>query len=534
MVLLKAGLLPLLLLAASAVSASVGKVVYGYGEAYALDRDGNRRDMAKGAAVNEGDTLVTARGRLHIRFIDGGFVSIYPDSEYRIDRFRFGSGAEDTGGEGATREASRSEAVPVATNTNEKTAGRKGGVRESQEDRGFFTLLKGAARQVTGLLGREFNRNFRFKTAVATIGIRGTGFFAQLCQADCFDAEGNAMQDGLYVKNNTGVITVSTRAGEVSLAQGQSAFAAGSEEVPQQIIQPPVVYNKINPDIELFDFDQNVSIVAKHEAIESADAGQNPQQPPPDIPPVLNLTRAEYIASVDALSTTATEVVDTGLVTDILQVSGDAIEHFESTRADGSVVVFDRNTATLAEKGMDATLGVLWNRWQGNYTYTRNGTRVSTLDDNMHLIASEGFTSSLPGSPRGTVSYYFAGGTSPTIAGVNGKKVGTQNLVALIDYTTNELIAFQLDLSFADASIAADSQTAQFLTATSGNVVLIGGACTGAGCGNNGGFYNGNATINLVGPNAEGIYGSYNMTSGGSGENAVSGSYLATEGPPAF
>jgi len=69
-------------------------------------------------------------------------------------------------------------------------------------------------------------------------------------------------------------------------------------------------------------------------------------------------------------------------------------------------------------------------------------------------------------------------------------------------------------------------QTTEFLTGTSGNTVSLIGSCTGSGCGANGLSVNGEASINLVGPNAEGIYGAYNLTNL---ENAVSGSYLATE-----
>ncbi|PCJ83236.1 MAG: hypothetical protein COA54_15765, partial [Thiotrichaceae bacterium] len=159
-----------LLLSTNSVYANVGKIVYGYGNNYALDNDGNRRDLKRGDAIQEGDTLVTGKGRIHVRLIDGGFVSVYPNSEYRIDEFKFSGKKKNVS-------ASKNKKIQQAT--------------ESKEDRGFFSLLKGAARQVTGILGRTYNDNFKFKTSVATIGIRGTGFFAKLCQADCFDADGN-------------------------------------------------------------------------------------------------------------------------------------------------------------------------------------------------------------------------------------------------------------------------------------------------------------------------------------------------------
>ena len=234
-------LISILLLSATPVAANVGKIIYGYGNNYALDTDGNRRDLKKGDEIREGDTLVTGHGRMHLRLIDGGFVSVYPNSEYKINQLKY------SGKEYSTTPAKSEKQSPAA-----------------KEDRGLFSLLKGAARQVTGLLGRTYNDNFKFKTSVATIGIRGTGFFVQLCQADCFDAEGDPMQDGMYVKNNTGIISMTTDVGNVSLAQGQSAFAASSADSPQQTTQPPAAYHLITPDHYQSDFNANI--------VEAADA----------------------------------------------------------------------------------------------------------------------------------------------------------------------------------------------------------------------------------------------------------------------
>ena len=42
------------------------------------------------------------------------------------------------------------------------------------KERSFLSLLKGSVRLVTGVIGKANRRNFRIKTSVATIGIRGT------------------------------------------------------------------------------------------------------------------------------------------------------------------------------------------------------------------------------------------------------------------------------------------------------------------------------------------------------------------------
>ncbi len=49
----------------------------------------------------------------------------------------------------------------------------------------LFTLFKGGLRTVTGFLSKRNRNAMRLKTAVATIGIRGTEFDVRLCDEDC-------------------------------------------------------------------------------------------------------------------------------------------------------------------------------------------------------------------------------------------------------------------------------------------------------------------------------------------------------------
>jgi len=493
-----------LLFFSNVANANVGKVIYGYGDNYALDNDGNRRAMKKGAEINEGDTLVTGRGRMQIRLIDGGFVSIYPNSEYKIEQYKF--------------------------NKTEKSPDIK--AEDSENNRGFFNLIKGAARQVTGILGRKYHENFKFRTTIATIGIRGTGFFAQLCQADCFDADGNPLQDGLYVKNNTGLITMTTNVGDVVLAQGQSAFAASSEDSPQQTIQPPIAYNIVTPDIELYDFDEKV-VDTK---ITDTDL-VNPPVVPPVGPPPPAVKYMENIVSTDLVSPSLVQVYNAANPVDIVIQNGDAIEHIETVDDAGFVTLFDKGSAVLVDKGFDVTLGVIWNRWSGAYIYDDSGVALPRLlNSDMHIIGADNITPVMPVAGRGlAVTYVSTGGTSPTMSNNVSTQTGTQTITATIDYVNQAVTKFQLDVNFVNAQITTDvisGQSIVFLGATSGNVVPLIGTCTGTDCsaGGSGASVTGDATINLVGANAEGIFGVYNLlTTEPNLGNAISGSYLATE-----
>ena len=497
-------------------SANIGKIVYGYGDNHAFDSDGNRRVLTRGSEIKEGDTLVTGRGRLHVRLIDGGFISVYPHSEYKIDKFKF-SGKK-------------------ASNTTGRTSKKVSPAKESKEDRGFFSLLKGAARQVTGLLGRTYNENFKFKTAVATIGIRGTGFFARLCQADCFDADGNPVQDGMYVKNNTGVITMRNDAGEVALAQGQSAFAASSEDSPQQVIQPPISYSLITPDTELYDFDEKVIDPA---FVPEGDVAI-PVVPtePPVTQPFVTLTTLEYVASEGTNLSSPVNNIDSTNGIDVIQQNGNEIIKFDGTGTDAGSVSYGQGTAVLVESGADLTLGVMWNRWGSGYTLTEGGFDLTTAGavsgKDIHIIGTNNITPNFAAlvASGATVSYMNTGGTSPTIEGFAGSQVGTQTLNVSINYANSEVTVFDLGVNFGATSMNTSLITQTFISATRAdtfngvNQIDLAGSCSGPGCGANGGFVSGAATINLVGPNAEGIYGSYNLTNQ---ENAVSGSYVAKD-----
>ena len=117
-----------------------GRVNFATGVVQATNGDGVRRALAKGSVVMSGDTITTANGSLaHIRFNDGAYVSLKSNSNFRIDEYRYEE-------------------------------------EEAEQSRGFFSLLKGGLRTITGLIGKRDNNNYRMSTSVATIGIRGTHY----------------------------------------------------------------------------------------------------------------------------------------------------------------------------------------------------------------------------------------------------------------------------------------------------------------------------------------------------------------------
>lgn len=171
-------------------AAGAARVDFAVGDVKALAPDGKSRRLDKGAEVGSGETIDTGNGRAQVRFTDGAQVSLQPQTQFRIDDYRFSGKADGS-------------------------------------EKGFFSLLKGGLRTITGLVGRSNRENYKVTTTVATIGIRGTEYSVAygnsinvstglgttvVCNAvDCIDVNSG---ETAYVKDgNTKPVLVSRTAG---------------------------------------------------------------------------------------------------------------------------------------------------------------------------------------------------------------------------------------------------------------------------------------------------------------------------------
>ena len=108
------------------------------GDVRARKRHGADRAVARGTAIYPGDQISTQDGRLQIRFSDGGYVSLLPNTDFVVRAYSYD--------------------------------GRLDG-----EETSFFGLTRGAMRAVTGWIGRINKSRYTITTPTATIGVRGTG-----------------------------------------------------------------------------------------------------------------------------------------------------------------------------------------------------------------------------------------------------------------------------------------------------------------------------------------------------------------------
>ena len=79
----------LLAMAAGDVAAAAARVDFVYGDVSVAGLDGREQPLLRGAELNSGDTVRTAEGRAQLRFSDGAYVSLQPQSEFAIRDYRF-------------------------------------------------------------------------------------------------------------------------------------------------------------------------------------------------------------------------------------------------------------------------------------------------------------------------------------------------------------------------------------------------------------------------------------------------------------
>ena len=186
-----------------------GDVTLLTGRATAAGVSGEIRPLDKGAVVYAGEMINTGpNSYLNIKFTDGGRVLLRPNSRFQIEEYSY----KDANANGTQRESSPN-------------------VEAEPEGNALFRLLKGGFRAVTGLVGQSNRDNYRVRTPVATIGIRGTDFEARFCQGDCFDVD-PMPQDGLYTGVFQGGIDLTNGAGSVVRDAGEYGFVPGLDQPP--------------------------------------------------------------------------------------------------------------------------------------------------------------------------------------------------------------------------------------------------------------------------------------------------------------
>lgn len=366
------------------VEAAAGRVQFAFGEVTVQQSGGGSEPLKKGAEVDSGDTVVTERGRVQIKFSDGSFVSLQPQSTFKIDEYNFAN-------------------------------------RDDGSERSFFSLFRGGLRTITGAIGRRNRDSYRVATPVATIGIRGTEYLIQL--------DGS----GAIVTVGDGAIAVINDAGEVVLVNGQTGRIV-DQSTPVKIVDEKPVLPPAPPkdsrddpstdDPQQDDDDFVPGIIGDNgEAEETAenlltDLGDDEEPPPPPPPPPPQ--KLESGPGFDVVFSYFSED-DEGPV---LNGASDADAVFTEGQLTGwsfdsgeGVVSSDIGELTLVEAGSDRYIG--WGRWSAdeadgdNFVVHDIADDFDEADESLHYVAGKPVALAEVAS-TGTANFSVLSHTSPT------------------------------------------------------------------------------------------------------------------------
>jgi hypothetical protein len=344
----------LLVVAAGDVAAAAARADFVYGNVTVAGLDGREAPLLRGAELNTGDTVRTADGRAQLRFSDGAYVSLQPQSEFAIRDYRFDGKTDGT-------------------------------------ERGFFALLKGAMRTVSGLVGRVNRDQYQVTTPTATIGIRGTGGVIQV------------RDDGsTLIVGTSGIWSLTNPAGSIDVPAGVSALAPSTADVPPyrtsqapQAGPPPLILPVAYMAGEQRDANGNLTTITKATI----------QLPPPAPPPAETSVPGLAVAFTYGISAPAGLGFDlAGGVTGAFDTSGQLV------RADNGGSLYKLEPGgSHADFGTDGIL--TWGRWIGPVTLP-SGPENYSANQGFHYVVGV----PTPALPTNNViaNYVLAGASRPT------------------------------------------------------------------------------------------------------------------------
>lgn len=169
-----------------------------------VDRGAGPQPLAVGDTVYAGDTLITGPAAVAtLVFRDGMRVVLKADTRFFIDTFRYEAAAPERGS-------------------------------------AILRLLKGSLRAVTGLVAKRNPSQVQFGTAVATIGIRGTGLDLR-CSGACANEPPTPSDDldGLAAYTWSGCTVMLTEQGDLDLCENQAGNVSASGKAPRRYDSVP-------------------------------------------------------------------------------------------------------------------------------------------------------------------------------------------------------------------------------------------------------------------------------------------------------
>jgi hypothetical protein len=358
----RTGLLLALISAAFAreVGAAAARVDFTTAGVTVAGRDGRTRPLAKGAELDSGDTVKTdTDGRAQLRFTDGSYVSLQPNTDFSISDYKF---------EGKS------------------------------DDRGFFGLVRGAMRTVTGAVGRVNRNSYRITTPTATVGIRGTGGVVQILPSGA-----------TLVIGTSGIWSLTNPAGSIDIPAGVSGLA------PTEPNQPPKETNT-QPQ------SGPAPVQPKNEFVQGDQV--NPDGTAAILPTVLISGGGYHTTAFWGVGSSSASSFSNGGVDAIFDGGGRLTEFKDAAGA-----MWKSDNAAHADFGTDGILA--WGRWTGN-VIANGSAQTYGPNGGMHYVIGTP-TAVMPTS--GSATYSLIGATKPTDGATTGTFSGSLNILFGANHT---------------------------------------------------------------------------------------------------
>jgi len=477
-------------LAVAAQAADIGRVLLAVGDSTAI-RGNQTIKLAFGTLIQDKDVLHTGvASNLQVRFTDESIVSLKDNSELRIDSFQF-SGKEDGG------------------------------------ERGFFSLLKGGLRTITGLIGRSNNSNYRLSTTTATIGIRGTDYAATLCQSDCRNNDGSTAKDGLYgrvlgLSHGSNGIDVTNERESKGFGINENFYVADAKSLVEPLlVAPDFVSNKLEGRKQGGNKGETGGSGSEQATTGGAAAESRPSATPDPLPQlqfvatqslnaqgtpvVVTSTTKPTIAIVGSYfnpASTATDPDDGGaflttanVLTDpagasstlaaTQKLTGLSVPAGVSAEPGGGKGV---SASTLSSSVIDETvpnsLNLHWGRWtSGTFTEENGSTVTLSATNQFHYLYGPLTPAEVVSAKTGTFNMSLVGGTTPTN---QLGQTGTLSTSLSINFTAQTATFGATTLTFPSDTWSFGSSTTSSIMSVAGKGAYIDqtttGTCSGSTC----------------------------------------------------
>lgn len=415
-------------------------VVYAHGDVRVMDAAGAAQPVRRGMAVQSGQTLVTGQGRLQMRMSDGGFIALQPDTQFRIDEYNY-AGAEDG------------------------------------SERSFFNLVKGGIRFITGAIGHRNKENFRIKTAVATIGIRGSAGRANLC--DGGSCGGNP--DGLYVTGNQDTLTLQNEKDSQDIEPGETFYTECATCDIREVDAGPNAYAAVTPgEGEQEEDNEGEGEGAPGAPAEGGYAVGDQRDAEgdliglPDNPVIPVPESGDLIASVVGAGSSSRP--ELAFLVGVDKNPPTAITGVESSSGVLHSAVL--GTATVKDSYSSANGALFLARWGGGtYTDIQDGvSRTETLsgEQGLHFAYGTSATVSESALSSGATAFYdLAGFTAPTRASGSGAPGTVTGGTLAVNFSTEpsaELLGMTVQQGGATYSVSTGPMDILLLSASGGGV----------------------------------------------------------------